>query len=69
MKWFGKSWGAPVCATEDQVEVPVGKLCGFCKELIREDSRGLVMPFLGSPTDDKEMVTHLFCFKRSVGIA
>jgi hypothetical protein len=69
MKWFGENWGAPVCASEDQEATPVGKLCGACQEPIHEGQQGVIMPFMGSETDDKEMTMHLFCFKRSLGIA
>jgi hypothetical protein len=68
MKWFGENWGAPVCEPNDHVTTPVGKLCGGCREPLRENDRGVIMPFLGSETDDKEMAMHLRCFGRNLGI-
>jgi len=67
MKWFGESWGAPVCEPEDHAATPVGKLCGGCREPIREIDHGVIMPFLGSETDDKEMAMHLSCLMRNLG--
>ena len=69
MKWFGESWGAPVCEPEGHSAVPVGKLCGGCQEPIRDIDRGVILPFLGSETDDKEMAMHHFCLLRNLGIA
>lgn len=42
MRWFGESWGAPVCDPADHVPTPVGMNCLACPEVIREDDRGFI---------------------------
>jgi len=42
MKWFGESWGAPVCEGE-HVETPVGVLCAHCDEPIEAGDQGIMM--------------------------
>jgi hypothetical protein len=65
MRWFGESWGAPVCAEEDRVEVPVGRPCLGCGVAIEAGGSGLVIPFLGVEAETEEP-WHLDCFLRSI---
>jgi hypothetical protein len=36
MKWFGVSWGAPMCADCPQVPPPVGEFCTHCDEALAQ---------------------------------
>jgi hypothetical protein len=38
--WFGTDWGAPVCQVTPQVDVPIGRPCLWCEELIAPDDSG-----------------------------
>lgn len=68
MKWFGESWGAPVCDPQNHTETPVGGSCaGLCGDTIREHDKGLVLPFVGHPTLT-ELNYHLQCFMESLGL-
>ena len=72
MKWFGESWGAPVCDLDDHTDTPVGILCAGaeqpdCPGKIREGDQGLITPYLyyGNWAD---MPWHLDCFLRNIGV-
>lgn len=47
IRWFGESWGAPVCDPETHVETPAGKRCLGCPDEIEEGQAGVVV--LASP--------------------
>jgi len=66
MKWFGESWGAPVCTAEDHIETPVGDDCGYCDDLIEEGDRGFRMPFVGDPSGRGYMNAHQACLLMAV---
>lgn len=68
MKWFGQSWGAPVCDTVPHVETPVGSICVLCDRPIAEGDRGFVIPFSGPPGSPPELAHHKRCFLWSVGV-
>lgn len=67
MKWFGTAWDAPICTTTEQVPVPVGKVCMHCDKPIEATHRGLVLLHHGEATEPTEVVTHLYCFAKSLG--
>jgi len=67
MKWFGTTWDAPICTTTAHVPVPVGMLCMHCGKPIEASHRGLVFPYHGEATEPAEVVTHLYCFAKSIG--
>lgn len=71
MRWFGKSWGAPVCASDTFVayeQVPAFcKLCIHCQKPILEAGNGLLVPYLpGEPAKWTLCGWHLNCFMQSV---
>lgn len=68
MKWFGKSWGAPVNESCEESRVPAGRACGYCDKPIKEDSQGLLLLFSGERDDPPDLPYHLDCFRESVGI-
>jgi hypothetical protein len=55
--WFGKSWGAPMCADLEHVPTPAGETCQWCTEAIEADASGW-----GSTRHGPWM--HLECFMR-----
>lgn len=58
MQWFGKNWGAPVCAEETHAETPVGQNCVWCNEKIEKDDLGFMRTF--------GQVVHLECDVRAI---
>jgi len=74
MKWFGESWGAPVCEGE-HVETPVGVLCAHCDEPLEAGDQGIMMDglfdfdvedMLGKLPRLESHPWHIDCFVRSV---
>lgn len=61
MKWFGTSWGAPVCEETRHVATPTGDACFLCKRAIEEHDRGLVTPCIDD-VEVKGVPSHLDCF-------
>lgn len=43
MRWFGKTWGAPINEQGEHVETPVGEHCLDCGELIDVTDRGVMI--------------------------
>ena len=56
MRWFGRSWGAPVCKETARVDTPTGIGCGGCDRAISSDDCGLLLPYVGAPDDDRRVV-------------
>ncbi len=67
MKWFGESWGAPICDVAERVERPAAD-CMYCARALVDGDRGVVMPFAGVPGDPPWLAAHLDCFLESLGI-
>ncbi len=67
MKWFGKSWGAPICDPEDHTATPLGP-CAKCEKPICENDQGLVVPHL-EESGAFDRGWHLDCFLGSIGVA
>lgn len=57
LKWFGTSWGAPICDFRRHVAVPVGRPCIFCEEPIDVADAGFI---------DPPGVSHYACFMRQI---
>lgn len=72
MKWFGRSWGAPIC-TEEHAPTPIGHRCVQCRESVMPDAQGLLIPHCeGARTRDGAWVFverpwHIDCWLRHVG--
>ena len=58
IRWFGKSWGAPLCVECERVKVPVGAICSWCEEPISENDQGIF--YSNGP------VAHYECFMRGI---
>lgn len=74
-KWFGESWGAPVCEPSEHVDPPVGELCAghphmhheFRPEVIAADDQGVMIPYLGN--DERTyQAWHLDCWLHEIGV-
>lgn len=67
MKWFGESWNGYVCEQKRHAKTPVGDACIYCKEHIKENDRGLLIPraFQDDSTPE-ESIWHLDCFLKSI---
>lgn len=62
MKWFGDSWGAPVCDPEHQTETPVGEVCTLCGEPVTAGDQGLMVPHVPGGI----LPQHIDCFLAQV---
>ena len=67
LRWFGESWGAPVCDPETQVPIPAGELCYACQFQILPATRGVVVPVWLSVGWVVGRY-HLSCWLRIVGV-
>lgn len=68
VRWFGESWGAPVCEDlEDRRPTPVGEACMQCGEPIAEASRGLLIVHVDREGPARYRPHHLACYLRSIG--
>lgn len=67
MKWFGSSWGAPVCTPEEHVATP-NEECTYCKLKFKENDQGMLIPHLSEGAPPAEYGYHLECFLRAFGI-
>jgi hypothetical protein len=63
VRWFGESWGAPVCDPKAHTETPVGAICLYCPDPIESDDQGFVVPHLG---EADESVVHRACLMHSI---
>lgn len=59
-RWFGESWGAPVCDDTPHVATPVGSSCICCGALVRDGDRGLSIARLPFPELGAETVAVIF---------
>lgn len=66
MKWFGETWGAPVCNTADHVATPVGKNCLDCGGPIYPHSRGLIVPYVQGDFTCTNEPHHTECFLQDI---
>lgn len=64
MKWFGKSWGAPICDPDDHRPTPLGEECLYCKKPIGPDDIGLLIPHLDETASIRPW--HHACFMASI---
>lgn len=63
MRWFGRSWGAPVNTSVPQCDTPVGELCAHCTKPIAPYDQGIVLPGL-----DVALIYHYRCFTEMIGL-
>ena len=72
-RWFGESWGAPVCEPELHVDTPVGMVCighdhlhSHRSAFIVAGDQGVTIPILGDPAGHR-VVYHLGCWLHEIG--
>lgn len=73
MKWFGQTWGAPVCHELDWIETPSGESCIYCPRPIGVHDQGFALPHLSAPDASVGAVAvvvyaHRACLLRAVGV-
>jgi hypothetical protein len=70
MRWFGDSWGAPVCESAEHTETPVGESCLICGTSIVKGDQGVEIPYVYvGTTDIRTVVEHLDCFLQKLGLS
>ena len=67
VKWFGESWGAPVCKPENHAATPTAP-CAHCNLAFRKSDSGIILPFAGGPGDPPELPYHRLCLLWQMGI-
>ena len=70
VRWFGESWGAPVCEPEDHIDTPINEDCARCRGAIEEGQQGVTVPYLtGRSGEDgwmDRLAWHLDCWLAEV---
>lgn len=67
MKWFGESWGAPVCEPEEHVRTPDGEVCPCgCLTIIYPGDAGFVIPHVQEDGFVELLAWHRDHFLRTV---
>lgn len=67
MKWFGPSWGAPVCTEDSHQEMPGGS-CAACEVPFIDGDQGVTLPYHGRAGDPPELSYHHSCFMWMIGV-
>ncbi len=67
-KWFGPSWGAPVCTPESRIETPEAPCCQ-CHGKFRPEDRGIMLPHIGRAGDPRELPYHHECLMWCLGLS
>lgn len=76
LRWFGESWGAPVCLPAAHIATPVGMVCAGHQHLhgalvpddIREGDQGVTIPYLDGDGGVITIGFHLSCWFHELGI-
>jgi len=78
MKWFGKSWKAPICLETAHTTTPINVLCIDCLTEIKRRDQGFLIPYTGSLKDvsgsavyedgQVHIIYHLHCFLANLGV-
>lgn len=68
VRWFGESWGAPVCSPDRRVATPAGEPCYLCERPLAQGDIGLVVPFHGGAPGVYKLAAHHSCFMRHLGL-
>lgn len=63
--YFGVKWGAPMFEDAHEVPVPAGQLCLMCREVIKREDSGVLMPYYGAKGAGTAP-EHIECFLRSL---
>lgn len=72
IRWFGPSWGAPVCDPRTNIPTPVDTFCEGCSQRITQGENGVTYPYWdgygpdGSDGSGGIVAYHRECNLRSV---
>jgi len=66
VRWFGKSWGAPVCDPRAHIPTPIGSRCEGCGHPVTEDDNGVTMPYWDGTSRPGFVAFHRECNLRHV---
>ena len=71
VKWWGPSWGAPICDPDHHVEVPVGERCNRCGTEFLYLAQGISLPYADPGISVLGGWLHwdLDCWLQEIGIA
>lgn len=62
LRWFGPSWGAPLCSEDRQSPAPVGQPCFRCAKPIQANTSGILMWHMEEdPNEDSYKPYHREC--------
>lgn len=64
MRWFGESWGAPICDESQHCLTPDGEVCPVCHRSIRQGDQGFELPYVREGEEDDTFSYHLACLLR-----
>ena len=66
-QWFGKPWNRHCCTPDARVELPKGKKCSQCDELLLQGDQGLALPHASTdPTECGLRYQHLDCVLKRI---
>lgn len=65
VRWWGESWGAPVCDERIHIPTPVREKCAECGRLIHEGHRGASILYVAT---GEYQHWHLGCSLRALGV-
>ena len=67
VRWFGPSWGAPVCDPRAEISVPLGESCVRCGEDFDHGDRGFAIAASFAIAANGQVFYHLNCFLLEIG--
>ena len=68
IRWFGPSWGAPMCQPQFRVPEPLDCECIACGKGFERSNQGVRLPHLSEPGHVGFSHFHLGCFLVSLGV-
>jgi hypothetical protein len=77
VRWFGESWGAPMCEEATHIYTPVGMVCeghnhmhpfGGRSPFIEEGDQGITLPYIPSEGAVQRIAYHLDCWLHEIGV-
>lgn len=64
LKYFGRSFNAPMYSGVPEIPTPVQESCAWCGEPILKGEAGITMPHIMSDRDVQELPYHIECHLR-----
>jgi len=76
VRWFGRSWDAPVNDPALEIPIPIGTQCARCNVIFEDYHRGVRIPFVASRAEGGKIHVepsgffyyHLDCWMYELGI-